>query len=48
MKNIIYLAPDIRTTEFELDGFLCVSIDDMNYSVIVDELETEDEEVLAF
>lgn len=47
MKNI-YQAPDIRTAELELAGFLCVSIKDMSYSVVVEELETEDEEVLAF
>lgn len=44
----IYQTPDIRTAELELSGFICVSIEETGYSITVEQLDSEDEEVLAF
>lgn len=43
-----YQTPDLRTAELELSGFLCISVGEADYQIVVDDLDNEDEEVLAF
>lgn len=46
--NNNYVAPQIRISELDLQGFLCASIKTMKMYVEVDEYQTMEEEVIYF